>query len=67
MIQGQRSMLILPANNLAVTIEFFTAGLGFRLAGILKNDDGKDDFADPAGNLICFAQDNRPGPDGPGL
>ena len=130
MNQGQRSMPILPANDLAATIEFFTGGLGFRLAGILKNDGGKDNFAivqrdhitvglqqsdragsgedwaayfyladisafvdqiqgngvrilrgpedtfyhckeidivDPTGNLICFAQDKRPAPDGPGL
>lgn len=45
MIQGQRSMPILPANDLAAAIFFYTDGLGFRLAGILKDDDGKDNFA----------------------
>ncbi len=130
MKQGQRSMPILPANDLAAAIDFYTDGLGFRLAGILKDDNGKDNFAivqmdqitiglkqsdragsgadwagyfyladmptfvdqiqgngvrilrgpedtfyhckeidvaDPTGNLLCFSQDNRPGPDGPGL
>jgi len=130
MTQGQRSMPILPAKDLAEAVTFYTDALGFRLAGILKDDDGNDRFAivqmdhitiglqaseragsgeewaayfyladigafvdqiqgngvrvlrgpedtyyhckelevvDPTGNLLCFAQDNRPGPDGPGL
>ena len=130
MIQGQRSMPILPAKDIGEAIAFYTDGLGFTLAGIQKNQDGTDRLAivqmdhvtlgllaseratasqewaaylyvadisafvdqiqgngvrvirgpedsfyhckeveveDPCGNLLCFAQDKRPGVDGPGL
>ena len=130
MIQGQRSMPILPAKDFGEMIAFYTDGLGFSLAGVQKDKDGSDKFAivqmdqvtigftasesqrpasewaayiyvedistfvdqiqgngvritrgpeesfyhcneveveDPNGNLLCFAQDMRPGSDGPGL
>jgi len=130
MIQGQRSMPILPVNDIAAAIGFYTTGLGFNLAGVQKDDQGQDKFAivhlnhitlglvksdhkasnkdwatylyladisvfvdqiqgngiriergpedsayhckelevvDPHGNVLCFAQDLRPGENGPGL
>lgn len=130
MNQGHRSMPILPAKDIAEAVAFYSNGLGFSLAGILKNDDGQDNFAivqldditvglkksdrngsgedwaayfyledlsvfvdqiqgngvriargpevsfyhckevevvDPQGNQLCFAQDLKPGENGPGL
>jgi catechol 2,3-dioxygenase-like lactoylglutathione lyase family enzyme len=129
MIQGVRSMPILPAQDVAKSAAFFTAKLGFDLVG--QWDEGNapsfaivqlgnitvglkkseragsgDDWAgyfyledidaftdqilgrgvpvlrgpeesfykcrevevkDPSGNRLCFAQDLKPGSDGPGL
>ena len=45
MIQGQRSMPILPARDVQASVDYFVDGLGFSLAGITKNDDGSDNFA----------------------
>ena len=130
MKQGLRSMPILPASDMAASVSFFTAKLGFELAGQWMNDDGSPSFsivqlggvtiglaaseragtgddwaayfyledidaftdqvlgrgvkvlrgpedsfyhcreieiADPHGNRMCFAQDLKPGSDGPGL
>lgn len=130
MKQGVRAMPILPAGDLAAAVAFYTAKLGFDLAGQWKNDDGTPNFAivqlggvtlglntsdrvgsgddwaayvyiedidaftdqilgrgvkvlrgpedsfysckelelsDPHGNRLCFAQDLKPGADGPGL
>lgn len=130
MIQGLRSMPVFPVNDMGKAIDFYTDGLGFTLAGVMRNADGSDRFAivkldhitiglqvserkgsgsdwagyfflqdistfvdqvqgngvrvvrgpeeshyycievevtDPSENLLCFAQDKRPGPDGPGL
>jgi catechol 2,3-dioxygenase-like lactoylglutathione lyase family enzyme len=45
MIQGQRSMPILQSTDVDASVDFYTVGLGFSLAGTWKNDDGGTDFA----------------------
>ena len=45
MTQGQRSMPILQSTDVDASIDFYTVGLGFSLAGVWKNDDGGTDFA----------------------
>lgn len=45
MKQGVRSMPILPANDLAASVAFYTDKLGFDLAGQWQNDDGTPNFA----------------------
>ncbi len=45
MIQGLRSMPVLTVKEIEKSVEFFTAGLGFVLAGSWKDDEGKPSFA----------------------
>ncbi len=45
MIQGLRSMPVLTVKEIEKSVEFFTAGLGFVLAGCWKDGEGKPSFA----------------------
>jgi catechol 2,3-dioxygenase-like lactoylglutathione lyase family enzyme len=45
MTQGQRSMPILQSTDVDLSVDFYTVGLGFSLAGTWKNNDGGTDFA----------------------
>lgn len=53
--QSVRSMPILPATDLAASATFFTAKLGFDLAGHWTNDDGTPNFAIVQLGMLPFA------------